>query len=382
MELDHWRPSEIDRFENVFIAKDCEDSPLSRRLQSLFPKSKIHIVESGFEEQFAREMSAEEFDLSKKQILLKQFKGQFFKRCPGSKPGLACCNYFVLNLGQQCDMNCSYCYLQSFLNSPFVQIYENINQALEELRDLKKDLQNVPVRIGTGELIDSLSMDDITLYSRQLIPFFKETPNWQLEFKTKSCKVHQFIDLGPAPNVVVSWSINPQSIVENEEHGTASLKERIAAAKLCKENGFAIAFHIDPVVWHPEWKQSYKELVSALTSTFSPDDLPYLSLGALRFQPEQRHIMRERFGFDSHVVRAEMFSGDDGKLRYDKTLRYEMFNFIIDEFKSHSPKWKIFLCMETPETWLRTYKSMPKQVSEISQLFDNRVTRSFNQSLS
>lgn len=358
-----------ERFEHVFIHRDSLNSPVAQRIFSQLPKEKISVVESEPLTEKKGDLSAREFTRSKRLLYLCEFKGQFFKRCPGSRPGLACCNYFVLNLGQQCDMNCSYCYLQSFLNSPLMTVYSNLEQALAELQEAFP--RDKALRVGTGEVIDSLSLDDVTLYSKRLIQFFQDFPNWRLEFKTKSAKVDQFLDVPHAGNVIVSWSVNPQPVIDHEEHGTASLLERLTAAEKCRERGFQISFHLDPMIHHPEWRENYSQLVDEITRRFTPQDIPYMSLGALRFQPEQRHIMRERFGMQSWVTQGEIFPGKDGKLRYDQNLRQEMFDHVIRAFKKKNAEWNVFLCMETPETWLGTFSAMPKSVPGLSPLFKN-----------
>lgn len=365
----------IEKFEHVFIDQQSQDSLLAQRLQFLFPENKVTFVKERPFQNSEGHLSAEEFDRSKRNLYITPFKGQFFKRCPGARPGLACCNYFVLNWGLQCDMNCSYCYLQSFINSPALTIYSNLDKALTELQAFTSSLGDQPLRVGTGETVDSLSLDPLTLYSHDLIEFFKDKPNWTLEFKTKSDFVDHFLDCDHAGNVVVSWSINAATVIEKEEHGTASLQNRLAAAEKCKANGFPIAFHIDPMIWHEDWQKSYAQLVDDITSRFEPTDMPYISVGALRFQPEQRHMMRERFGMDSIVTSAEMFKGADGKLRYHQDLRKEMFSFLTDRFKSISPDWKLFLCMETPETWISSTGSVPQKKSELSSLFDPRLIK-------
>ena len=368
---------DLNKFETVFIHKDCEHGELAHHIGSLFPKNRIQIVSKRPFPQSQGKLSSREFDRSKRHIYVENFKGEFFKRCPGARPGLTCCNYFVLNLGLQCDMNCSYCYLQDFINTPVLTIYANINRAIDELRELAKTCDKHSLRVGTGEVIDSLSLDPITRYSEKLIRFFKEVPHWKLEFKTKSNFVDHFLNEPHIGNVITSWSINPQSIIEHEEFGTASLQERLEAARKCADKGFPIAFHIDPMIWHPNWKKNYSTLVNQLISLFSPRELCTLSVGALRFQPEQKDIMRERFGMKSFVNSAEMFRSGDGKLRYDHNLRKEMFNHVLQSFKSHSKDWNIFLCMEFPETWLSSYKSMPKGVSGLEELFDHNVVRAY-----
>src|SRR4051812_24105150 len=99
------------KFEKVYIHLDSADSELAGRLREFFPPSKIEYVSERPLAGLDGELSAGEFSRSKKLLYVCRFPGKFFKRCPGSRPGLACCNYFVLNWGLQCDMNCSYCYL-------------------------------------------------------------------------------------------------------------------------------------------------------------------------------------------------------------------------------------------------------------------------------
>ena len=360
----------LDSFETIYIDEHSKNSEVSCRFQKIFPFKKIKFIKSSdFDRENSGPLTPKEFDFSKKNILITKFKGQFFKKCPGNHKRMACCNYFVLNLGLQCNMNCSYCYLQSFINTPYMTIYSNIEEALEELKSITMESKGLSFRIGTGEVIDSLSLDPLSLYSRKLISFFKDHPHLTLEFKTKSNYVDQFLNCEHRGNVIVSWSINPQHIIETEEHQTASLNERLLAAQKCINKGFKVSFHIDPMIWHPQWKENYSELIHSINELFSPSDIPYISLGALRFQPEQRFIMKERFNLNTYINQAELFEGPDKKLRYDQELRNKMFQYVIHHFKSLDPKWNIFLCMETPETWISTYQNLPRKVKGLEDLF-------------
>lgn len=357
--------------DTIFIDEASRDSSIVARIQTLFPAEKIRWVTGDFMNTHKGTLSKEQFEWSKRNVFVTPFKGHFFKRCPGAsqKTALTCCNYYVLNLGSQCNLNCSYCYLQSYLNTPVMKIYSNIESAKTELLDMMKSFPKHPYRVGTGEIIDSLSMDELTLFSRELIPLFKEYPHWTLEFKTKSDRVDQFLDMGPVENVHVSWSINPPFIIDSEEHGTARFEERLAAAKKVVNAGFKLAFHIDPIIYHENWKENYTYLVQQITKEFSPNEVKVISLGTLRFQPEQRLLMRERFGMSSLVNQSEMFSSDSGKMRYDWHIRTQMFQFVLNLFKNNSASWNIFLCMETPETWATTLNKSPMKVDGLENLF-------------
>ena len=377
----------INSFDSVYIHPDSESSRVAKRFRKEFP-DKIKVF-SERKEVKTQTLSPEDFDQSKREILIQPHKGNFFKQCPGGNANSVCCNYFVLNLGSQCHFNCSYCYLQSFLNTPFMVIYSNIDQAVEELIAVAKSMNGHGhivmvmvivmimvilmswsyLRVGTGETIDSLGLDPLTGYTELLIEALKKCPNVNLELKTKSNFVDHLLDLNHRRQVTVSWSINPKEVIEREEHGTASLMERFEAAKKCVQKGYSIGFHIDPIIWHPNWEKNYKELVRELTEHFEPNQVPYISLGALRFQTEQASMMKQRFSRTSLVNSGEMFRSRDGKLRYDLRLRSKMFKTIIDEFKTYSRAWRVFLCMEAPETWLSTHGSFPKKIDALNELF-------------
>ncbi len=371
--FDFWRK----KFDDILIDRAIKDSVTARRFLNIFP-DKTRIVDGEPEDMKKGSLTASEFSRSKRQIFVTRFKGRFFKKCPGFHKGMACCNYFVLNLGFQCDMDCSYCYLQSFINSSHLTVYSNIEEALAELKSMNH-LKDQPLRIGTGEVMDSLSLDPITLHSRQLIDFFKNYPLWKLEFKTKSAFVDQFLDCHHQGNIICSWSINPSPVIESEESGTASLNERLEAAEKCVARGFQVAFHIDPMIWHPDWKENYADLIKNISQRFSPEQIPYLSVGALRYPPHQKNIMRERFKMNNLVNRAETFLSQDGKLRYDSRLRQKMFDFVMKTFHRHNSHWKIFMCMETPETWIQTLGHSPHREKPLKPLFQPIVYTDRNQ---
>ena len=365
------------KFKNIYIEQASACSLSAKRALQIFPKNRIHFIKDKSELKNNPDMSAGQFNQSKKNLLLCSFKGRFFKRCPGARPGLICCNYFVLNLGQHCEMDCSYCYLQNLINFPFVVIYTNIEDALSELSEISTQMKDQKLRVGTGEITDSLSLDDISLHSARLVDFFKQHPHWTLEFKTKSSNVKNFVDREHGGNIIVSWSLNPEYIIKREEHGTASLKARLRSARLCRDRGFPVAFHLDPLIYHEGWEKHYSALVHQIVSLFKPGEVSHVSLGALRFQPQQRHLMRERFGMRSLITRGEYFKSKDGKLRYDSALRREMFRYMFSLFKEKDPRWNVFLCMEDKESWLTAAQGLPQNMERTKSLFNLRAVRAF-----
>lgn len=116
-----------------------------------------------------------------------------------------------------------------------------------------------------------------------LYEFASTNPNVILEMKSKSGRIDYFLENKPPPNMVFTWSLNPQTIIENEETGSAPLLKRLESARAMADMRHPIGFHFHPIIWYKKWDQEYPELVSQLTTLFSPEEIVMISLGTLTF---------------------------------------------------------------------------------------------------
>lgn len=280
-------------------------------------------------------------------IKYEEFKGEFVKNCPCS-PEAVSCGYYNMNLHTGCPFSCTYCILQSYLESKDPVFYTNTDQAKAELERAVKNLKNL--RISTGELSDSLAYENENNYSEKIIGLLSDFPEVVFEFKTKSANVENLLNKEPLKNIVVSWSMNPQQIIDVEEHNTASLHERLKAMWMVQKSGYKIGIHFDPIIITEGWKELYSGLISEISKVVDPGRIAWWSLGALRFPEElKEHIFKYR---DSELFTGELIRGYDGKYRYFKPLRKELFTFVRDEiYKKISPDAPLYLCMEDDEMW-------------------------------
>lgn len=303
----------------------------------------------------------------KKVLVLTNFKGEFLKKCPGTK-GFICCNYYVLNLATNCPLDCTYCILQEYLkNNPVLKIFVNIKDALRQIEKIHQENQNVPIRIGTGELTDSLALDHITGFSDILIPFFEEKKNLFLELKTKTNRIQNLLKFKGIKNTIIAWSLNPQGIIEEEEFYSASLKERIEAASLCQQQGFKTAFHFDPVIIYKGWEKDYKALIGKLFKHISSKNIPWISLGGLRFRPSMKTIVKTRFPA-SKLMAGELLPCEDGKARYFRPQRKKMYELIIRWLREYDKNLNIYFCMEDQDMW-KKFLALPDYKNVENELF-------------
>jgi len=348
--------------EKIFVERAVEDLPITRNVLERLPEVPTQRIDS--RESLLQESQRWNPTLgrTKKSLILAQHKGCFFKPCPGSraKEGVksVCCNYFVINYASNCHMECSYCYLQSHLNFPYMTVYANCEDLLSELQVAFAQSPGRSFRIGTGELADSLALDPLTSYSVPLVEFFAGQKNAVLEFKTKSTCVENLLDLKHGGRTVVSWSMNPRFIQEREEHKTATIGERLEAAERCVHAGYPVAFHLDPLIFYDRWEVDYKDLIEEIFDRIPTSSVSWISMGSLRMTGPLKEMMRKRFP-GSFLPLGELVPSQDGKMRYFKPLRVGMYRKVLHWIRDKNSAIPVYACMERPSVWREVFQDAP-----------------------
>jgi spore photoproduct lyase len=222
------------------------------------------------------------------------------------------------------------------------------------------------LRIGTGELADSLALDSITHFSRRLIPLFASHENGILELKTKSDQIANLEGLDHRGRTVVSWSMNSKRICDTEERMAATFEERLAAAVRCQEWGYRLGFHFDPLIHYDGWEAGYREAVEEVFRAVDPGRVAWVSLGALRFTPHLRELIQKRFP-ESKIPYGEFVPGHHGKLRYFRPIREEMYRKMLSWIRAAAPDVFVYLCMESGIVWERSLGECPRNAADLCQ---------------
>ncbi len=355
----------------IFVERGSQDYPLARQILSGLPHVPVYEIRdvNQLEEKF-KISQPDVFGEGKKNLVLSRFKGSFLKKCPGASPGMVCCNYYVVNLSKNCIYDCSYCFLQDFLkNNPLQVAYVNVEDLLQELEEVFTNSPDRTFRVGTGEITDSLALDCLVPYSQYLIPFFNRQTNAVLELKTKSDQVGNLLDQPDPTNVIVSWSINPQQVIDLEEKGTPDLEKRLHAARLCVEKGYRVGFHFDPIILIPGWEKAYRELVDTLFDFIPAASMEWVSLGSFRYRSSLKTIIKSRHP-ETLLFTAEHLPSKDGKFRYLRPLRNQAYETLRGLLQSKSKDLNIYMCMETKEIWEGVTGKTPRSDKKLDAFFD------------
>lgn len=340
--------------KKIYYEKDLKESEFLNRIIDRFPEARLERIDSIKEivQQNKTHFNANDYNNRRDNLFVIKERYDFFKKCPCSK-GVKGCGYFILNLGFGCIYDCSYCFLQEYTNVPGIILHENLDDFLKEFSSFVKGHNTKNIRIGTGQFTDSLVLDYISEYSHKLVPFFSKLPCF-FEFKTKSANIENLVKIKSSRNIVVSWSLNPQKIIDSEENYTASLTERIDAACECYDAGYSIGFHFDPIIVYDGWENHYKELVETLFCKIKDRDIAWISLGTLRFSKGLRDTAEIRFPSNTMLF-GPFISGFDGKVRYPRNLRVEIYGKVVKWLRLYNKNTWVYLCMEDKPMWEKVF---------------------------
>lgn len=271
-------------------------------------------------------------------------------------------------------MDCTYCYLQSYLlRNPTSKLFTNVVDLFQEIEAKAKSEPQRLFRIGTGELMDSLVWDELTDFTLEIVPFFARFPNLLLELKSKFANVDNLVALKNkhCGQTVVSWSVNAREITERDEAFTSSLEERIDAACRVIDAGYRVGLHFDPLILFEGWEDGYRDIIRYIFSRISPKNIAWVSVSTLRYKREMQEMMLNRFP-TSKIPFGEQITGKDNKLRYIQPLRIKLVRFVWNELKSIHSELPVYMCMESAAAWREVAGKPPAAGSELIEVFSKR----------
>jgi spore photoproduct lyase len=356
----------------IVVERDARRDPLARRVLDFYPGVPVEEVERAEELLAEPTAGPDPFGAGKRTLLLARFRGTFVKPCPGTAEML-CCRYVVLSPIVNCPLECTYCVLQSYVNRPAITVHTNVEECLSQLDSyLAAVAPGGLVRLGTGELADSLALEEPTGWAERLVHDVAGRTNAVLELKTKTALVEPLLGLDHGGRTIVAWSLNPEGIVRREELKTVSLDSRLDAASRIQAAGYLVAFHFDPLIHYPGWEADYRALVDRLARAVDSRRVAWISLGGLRFMPGLKPVIKARFP-KSRLPGGEFVLGQDKKLRYLAPLRASMYRAITGWLKEWDEELLIYLCMERGSLWESALGERPSDRAAVEQQFRSRL---------
>lgn len=256
---------------------------------------------------------------------------------------------FYLSYENNCPFNCLYCYLRDYFNHSAFIFYVNLEDMFIELDKFNK----AGSMVSAGIVNDTLVHDNLTNVTSDLIGYFKDRPELILELRTKSHNIKNLLEITPYKNILISFTFSPQEVIDRYELGASSLRERIAAAKKLQEHGYSIGLRLDPMIDIEGSDTAYRGMVEEIFSVLDLTKIRDIGIGTIRYKKGLRQkVLAER---NTDLFFNEFIVGIDGKERYFKKIRIDMYKNIVNSINKYGD-FDIYLGMEPQYIWDEVFK--------------------------
>ena len=332
------------KFNKVFIEKNVAELPIVNSILAHLPETQQVEIER-YDDFFGvvrKPYLEKRHDLN---LFLAEKTGAVIRSTPAAY-GESNGQHFYFTHSYNCIFECEYCYLQNSFKSPDIVLFVNHDYIIREIESTIAKFPNEKTWFHAGEYSDSLALSSLSKEWGKYIEFFRGQENSVLELRTKSIMISSLLEYKPHSNVIVSFSISPDTISEKIDRRTPPLKARIKAMKKLMNHGYKIGLHLDPIVFDEQLSEKYQKLAEIIKENLGTD-FSYISFGVVRFPS---HLYREvSKNYPDSVIHSQPFiKAKDGMRRYPLAIRNRMLSSAERAFSQTGFKPEIFYrCMES-----------------------------------
>ena len=138
------------------------------------------------------------------------------------------------------------------------------------------------------------------------------------------------------------------------EENVPGIDERLQAMRRVAEQGYPVRAIMMPIIPIEGWQDLYAAFTRRLLESVP---IQRLTLGGICIYRSARDLMERKMGtrnvVSEHIDRGSPIAGD-GRARYSRRLRHEVYSTIIKTARRLRPELEIALCLEEQALWEST----------------------------
>jgi spore photoproduct lyase len=148
-------------------------------------------------------------------------------------------------------------------------------------------------------------------------------------------------------------NFNTPFVIEHYESGTASLDDRLEAARKVQDaKGFRLRIVIEPIIKYPNYEKDYVELAGRIMRSLDPERIEEIAMGCVRYSGRLEARVRRNFPETDLFTEAQglLPQVKNDRRRYPLDERVRLYKMVHEEFRKHT-KVYIRLGAETADVW-------------------------------
>jgi spore photoproduct lyase len=295
-----------------------------------------------------------DFNAQRKPLLIprKWLKNSYISFFYKTPKNIVCPHFWLLKPFIGCPYECSYCYLQGTFfgdKKPRLKDLEKMVKTLKEFFSWSSSI-GINLLLCVGELADCLAIPKwAEIFLEKTIPIMEKYAGNKLLFLSKAGKdnIYPLLNDNELKKfLIVSFSVNPQKIVEKFEKGTACLKDRLEAMRILQKEGYRVRIRIDPMIPAENWEVHYSDLIKTIFDEFKlrPERI---TIGSLRGLKKTMFYAKDK----SWISYLDDKEKTGWGLKIQKDLRISLYATVLEEIRKQGFNEYLALCKETPDIW-------------------------------
>lgn len=277
-------------FDRVYVEEAARDHPNAQRLLDRFSGSEIVSI-GHYKDVFNRPRQEWRAQKGAPALILAKRQKDFLYEASAYTPDFGHARFCYNALALNCIYDCAYCYLQGMFPSAHITLFVN-NE--DYLAATDRALREGPLYLALSYDTDLLPFERLIPYARTWIDYARTRPDLTLEIRTKSAAYRLIEDIEPAGNVILAWTLSPQSVIESYEAKTPALERRMRAVGEALKGGWRVRICIDPILRVRSWETVYAQFVAELAARIDLSRIQDISLGVFRINKDYLKNMKRR----------------------------------------------------------------------------------------
>lgn len=253
-------------------------------------------------------------------------------------------DFLVPYTSSGCSAMCLYCYLVCNYNKcSYLRVFVNREQMMEKLiRTAEKSERPLTFEIGSNS--DLILENGVTGNLPWTIERFASEGKGKITFPTKFGSIEPLLPLEHGGKTIFRMSVNPTEVIRRIELGTSPLRERVEAVNAMCEAGYPVGLLLAPVIFVPDWKRAYSQLIDELADTLSEKvkQTGFIEIIFMTYSFVHNAINTDAFPNALQLYQKEQMTGrGKGKYVYREALRAEGEAFLRRELSEKLGKMPI-----------------------------------------
>lgn len=336
-------------FKHIYVEKELLGNGKADNILSHFPDSRVIVIDH-YKDVFNRKRQDFSAQRLARNLILASKKGRLVYDGAPVCQDFGNSHFYYTSCIMNCLYDCEYCYLKGMYPSANLVIFVNIEDIFKEVEEL---LAKFPVYLCVSYDTDLMALESLTGFVSKWVEFTKSHENLTIEIRTKCGRGD--LDIEPCDRVIFAWTISPDPVIKQYEHGSAILSARLEAAAHYLKSGWPVRLCFDPMIYIPgghenpmpgkNWKQVYSDMLEEVSTAIDMTKVRDFSVGSFRISEAYLKKMRKVMPVSSAVQYPYIL--DEGYYHYPKKLTEEMESFLTSKILKIYPDARIFRWEET-----------------------------------